>query len=754
MQKKFICVLFFIGFLLSFTSLNFIIPALAQEDGGTFGFMGDREALGSDDPQNPNEGELMLESDSLIKSSVLDVQINEKEQRAYAFIYTYEKDGWKFKARDGNEYQIDHAQSIWIIDTSNDNFEVISKSVEGPYHALTIDKSKNKSFVRNTFTNFIEVFDGTTNEKIDSIDVGEIDGSQTVMALDESTNRLYLIDRAFSIFVIDTDALELVKKIEVKGRPNGIAVNEKLHYAYVPKTPFGFDEKNTVEDSEFLVIDKNGDIVEKINLVGGSFNVYFPVDSERGRIYLPNYEGQFYVIGESNGKHSIIQTETYDSRDDFWSSERAVLSNSQNALYFTTAKTCSVFKMDTKDNQNTVFEREFLSNYGRCEDMYKKYELMALDDSKDRLYVKTGNLLSIFDVEVMFEQPEPEPVPEPITETILKSISFFNFGLKEGQWAKYQITNIDVQGKGLGPFSPEGLEQVLIESLIPTDEYGNYLSSEWYKLTVEDISNSEYTVGVSVGLTSGEEKNLRSRTHAYALENSLPQFIPTTLKDGDQISIGDFIFDVEDSQLTVGGKKLDALKLLFEEKKTDIGIVTDVRIENWYHKQTGMFLLTDTEIHAIGGAGSLDMIFGIHAIEVSDHFLEKPALDIGGGGCLIATATFGTELAPQIQQLRELRDNSLLQTQSGQSFMNGFNQFYYLFSPTIADWERQNPVFKEAVKLTITPLLTSLSILNYVDVDSESEVLGYGISLILLNIGMYFVLPAFIVHRIRKFVLP
>jgi len=84
--------------------------------------------------------------------------------------------------------------------------------------------------------------------------------------------------------------------------------------------------------------------------------------------------------------------------------------------------------------------------------------------------------------------------------------------------------------------------------------------------------------------------------------------------------------------------------------------------------------------------------------------------------------------------------------------MSGFNQFYYLFSPTIADWERQSPIFKEAVKLTITPLLSSLSLLNYVDMDSESEVLGYGISLILLNVGMYFVLPAIVIHRIKKHV--
>ena len=121
-----------------------------------------------------------------------------------------------------------------------------------------------------------------------------------------------------------------------------------------------------------------------------------------------------------------------------------------------------------------------------------------------------------------------------------------------------------------------------------------------------------------------------------------------------------------------------------------------------------------------------------------------------GGGCLIATAAFGSEMAPQVQFLRELRDNTVLQTESGTSFMTGFNQFYYSFSPAIADYERENPVFKEAVKLTLTPLLTSLALLQYTDIDSESEMLGYGIGVILLNIGMYFVAPAVLIMKIRK----
>ena len=120
------------------------------------------------------------------------------------------------------------------------------------------------------------------------------------------------------------------------------------------------------------------------------------------------------------------------------------------------------------------------------------------------------------------------------------------------------------------------------------------------------------------------------------------------------------------------------------------------------------------------------------------------------GGCLIATAAFGSEMAPQVQFLREIRDNTVLQTESGSAFMTGFNQFYYSFSPAVADYERENPAFKEAVKITLTPLLTSLTLLQYADIDSESEMLGYGIGIILLNIGMYFVAPAVLIMKVRK----
>jgi len=121
------------------------------------------------------------------------------------------------------------------------------------------------------------------------------------------------------------------------------------------------------------------------------------------------------------------------------------------------------------------------------------------------------------------------------------------------------------------------------------------------------------------------------------------------------------------------------------------------------------------------------------------------------GGCLIATAAYDSEMAPQVQQLRELRDNTVLSTQSGIVFMSGFNQFYYSFSPSVADLERENPVFKEIVKVGLTPMLSSLTLLNYVEIDSEQEMLGYGVSIILLNIGMYVGIPIFGILKLYQF---
>ena len=89
-----------------------------------------------------------------------------------------------------------------------------------------------------------------------------------------------------------------------------------------------------------------------------------------------------------------------------------------------------------------------------------------------------------------------------------------------------------------------------------------------------------------------------------------------------------------------------------------------------------------------------------------------------------------------------------MNTESGSAFMSAFNNVYYSFSPAIADMERQSPMFKEVVKLGLTPMISSLGLME--NANSESEVLSIGISVIMLNIGMYLGVPAVVIVGIRK----
>ena len=173
----------------------------------------------------------------------------------------------------------------------------------------------------------------------------------------------------------------------------------------------------------------------------------------------------------------------------------------------------------------------------------------------------------------------------------------------------------------------------------------------------------------------------------------------------------------------------------------------DVQKAGWFFTSKSGQVIDGRYIFGTESSVSKDSLsFSIGSYTEDDYEIKENE----GGGCLIATSAFGTELSPQVQFLREIRDNTVLQTESGSAFMAGFNQFYYSFSPTIADYERENLVFKESVKLVLTPLLISLTLLQYAEIDSESEMLGYGIGIILLNIGIYFVAPAALVIMVKK----
>lgn len=86
------------------------------------------------------------------------------------------------------------------------------------------------------------------------------------------------------------------------------------------------------------------------------------------------------------------------------------------------------------------------------------------------------------------------------------------------------------------------------------------------------------------------------------------------------------------------------------------------------------------------------------------------------GACIVATATYGSELSPEVQFLRGFRDKTVRMTFAGDSFMMAFNIWYYSFSPPIADFIASHDVAKGVVKVVLYPLIGILHVASVAQV--------------------------------------
>lgn len=86
----------------------------------------------------------------------------------------------------------------------------------------------------------------------------------------------------------------------------------------------------------------------------------------------------------------------------------------------------------------------------------------------------------------------------------------------------------------------------------------------------------------------------------------------------------------------------------------------------------------------------------------------------GGTSCLIATATYGSELSPEVQLLRGFRDNQILKTVAGSGFMTAFNTWYYSFSPNVAGYLNNHAAERTVMKGVLYPLMGILYVSSHV----------------------------------------
>lgn len=243
--------------------------------------------------------------------------------------------------------------------------------------------------------------------------------------------------------------------------------------------------------------------------------------------------------------------------------------------------------------------------------------------------------------------------------------------------------------------------------------------------TVTNNGNNPFTLSSSgLALADSKERVFESVT-SFALSNqdetsifdvSCEFFLYETIQPGLTHTVRDLCFQVP------------------QERNLEYGLIL-AETSYEYCGSSNQFLKTECNGYSLG------------KIALTTTEVEK-VTSSESGGCLIATAAYGTELAPEVQNLREIR-NKMYETELGGGLMKTVNDFYYSFSPTVADWERENSIFRETVKLFITPSIVSFTILDYNTIDSEEGLIGYIASLILLNVGMYFVLPAIIIMKIK-----
>lgn len=76
----------------------------------------------------------------------------------------------------------------------------------------------------------------------------------------------------------------------------------------------------------------------------------------------------------------------------------------------------------------------------------------------------------------------------------------------------------------------------------------------------------------------------------------------------------------------------------------------------------------------------------------------------GGGGCFIATAAYGSYLAPEVMELRRFRDRVLLTNRAGQALV----EWYYRVSPPVAGFIAGHELLKGAVRLLLTPAVCAV----------------------------------------------
>ncbi len=76
--------------------------------------------------------------------------------------------------------------------------------------------------------------------------------------------------------------------------------------------------------------------------------------------------------------------------------------------------------------------------------------------------------------------------------------------------------------------------------------------------------------------------------------------------------------------------------------------------------------------------------------------------------CIIATAAYGSGLAPEVAYMRLVRDEMIGSNRIGRILVNGWNSFYYSWSPTVAGWIASSNSLQATFRILLLPLVGTI----------------------------------------------
>ena len=353
-----------------------------------------------------------------------------------------------------------------------------------------------------------------------------------------------------------------------------------------------------------------------------------------------------------------------------------------------------------------------------------------------------------------------------------KEVTFeMPFDWKESQMSHVSVIHVETHfpkdfAEFLSPSYSGSVNGIkLFKSSVTVDDYTYddertvhfVLLQDHLRYLKNEMRDSDQPLPDNIQFTLSASQKAKFPLIAYTISEEFKVNLAWDPKDIESGVATNFVFTIRDSYTDSPMRLSDYTFVIIQNNEEIYRTSGNAAVGGDYEKftfakdQTGPTVIKFENIRNTGQETEFALVVvpgsGIEVSSDEQKITENKSEE-NGGGCLIATAAYGSELSPQVQLLREIRDNQLLNTEAGSAFMGTFNDVYYSFSPTIADMERESPMFKEAVKLGLTPMLSSLAIME--NAESESEVISLGLSVIALNLGMYLGIPAIVIIGIKS----